>query len=98
MVFSSLGFIFLFLPVTLIGDWIFHKNIVVRNIFLFLLSVLFYAWDEPQFVILLLAMIFINWLLAFLMENVHNGRWCGIIAIFLDVGILICFKYLNCSF
>ncbi len=95
MVFSSLEFVFAFLPVTLIGDFLLRKFIKIRNIFLFLMSLLFYAWGEPTLVILFIITIFINWFAGLMTKKV--GRWIGIVVIILDVGALFFFKYLNWS-
>ena len=60
MLFSSLIFIMVFLPVVFIGSRILHKNRYV-NVFLLLASLFFYAWGEPVFVFVLLLSIVVNW-------------------------------------
>lgn len=60
MVFSSLTFLFVFLPVFLLVYFIFPSR-PVRNIVLLLFSLLFYAWGEPIFMILMLVSIFMNY-------------------------------------
>lgn len=52
MVFSSLLFMFRFLPVVLI--LYFAAPVKFRNIILFLFSLFFYAWGEPKYVLLML--------------------------------------------
>lgn len=52
MVFSSLVFLFRFLPLTLLAYYIAPKNL--RNLVLFLASLVFYAWGEPVYVCLIL--------------------------------------------
>lgn len=63
MVFSSLTFIFFFLPATLIAYY-FFKNRSWRNVVLLLASLFFYAWGEPFYVLLMLVSIFTNWIMA----------------------------------
>ena len=62
MVFSSSIFLFLFLPLTLIiyyQPWV--KSRSFRNRFLLLASLLFYAWGEPVFVVLMILSIIAGW-------------------------------------
>ncbi len=66
MVFSSLTFLFFFLPLT----WVLYFACAHRgwrNALLLLVSVLFYAWGEPIYVVLFIASIIVNWGLAMLM-------------------------------
>jgi len=55
MVFSSIIFLFLFLPVTLFGYYLIRQDL--RNVFLLLMSLLFYAAGEPWFVMIMIASI-----------------------------------------
>lgn len=93
MVFSSLEFVFAFLPAALIGDYLLRKSIKFRNVFLMLMSLLFYAWGEPKLVVLFIITIFVNWFSGLIMTR--WGRWIGAVAIVLDVLVLFVFKYLN---
>ena len=63
MVFSSAVFLFAFLPSVLIIHTL-VRNTTVRNILLIVASLLFYAWGEPVYVLLLLASIALNFLLG----------------------------------
>ncbi|MCD8218214.1 MAG: MBOAT family protein, partial [Clostridiales bacterium] len=65
MVFSSLFFVFFFLPLNLL---IYHlvRDIRKKNIVLLCFSLVFYAWGGPKYLILLLGMVFISWLGAIL--------------------------------
>ncbi|MBQ5746307.1 MAG: MBOAT family protein, partial [Clostridia bacterium] len=60
MVFSSLLFLFRFLPVVLLGYFILPRK--YRNLFLLLFSLFFYAWGEPTYVTLMLFSIVVNYL------------------------------------
>ena len=63
MVFSSAVFLFAFLPIV----FILHtaiRNTTVRNILLIVASLLFYAWGEPAYILLLLLSILVNFVLG----------------------------------
>ena len=64
MVFSSLIFLFLFLPVVLAIYYITPKRF--RNFALFIADLVFYAWGEPMLVILMLVSIIINYIAGIL--------------------------------
>ncbi len=95
MVFSSTTFLFLFLPVTLI---LYYNPIwrgrAFRNILLLLCSLAFYAWGEPVFVFLMIASIFITWLIGFKLSG-KNKKIFLTLGIGLHVGIMFIFKYLT---
>lgn len=98
MVFSSLIFIFGFLPITLIGEFVFKRYNKIQNMFLFLMSLLFYAWGEPKYVLLMLLSIALNWCLALSIDTDGRKKWQRnvllIIAVIFNVGCLFVFKYL----
>jgi D-alanyl-lipoteichoic acid acyltransferase DltB (MBOAT superfamily) len=99
MVFSSSVFLFLFLPLVLIG----YFNPILRgrrfkNYFLLLTSLGFYAWGEPFFVAVMLISIVINWLLGMgIARHETRGRRKGllVIAVVYDVSLLVVFKYVS---
>ncbi len=98
MVFSSLIFVFLFLPFVLTGNFLLSFSKKWQNSFLMGVSLVFYAWGEPRFVIIMMASIIWNWGMALWMdscqrESVRNAI-LGI-ALTGDTGILLVFKYLN---
>jgi alginate O-acetyltransferase complex protein AlgI len=94
MIFSSVVFIFYFLPVFLAGYYILPK-IWAKNIFLFLLSLVFYAWGEGKLVILLFIIGFLTWFFSLLIAKTKFKKASLIIAICTFVGILIYYKYLG---
>ena len=59
MLFSSMLFLWIFLPVVFIISRLLKTK--QQNIFLLLVSLLFYAWGEPKYVLLMLFSIFLNW-------------------------------------
>ena len=56
MVFSSLTFLFLYLPILIIF-YFSIKNIKVKNIILLVFSLIFYAWGEPKYIVLMILSI-----------------------------------------
>ncbi len=97
MLFTSLEFLLLFCPAFFLLYFI--LPIKLRNYWLLLASLFFYAWGEPVYVLLLIISIVINYAMALRMEEFPKetaGRKCiFIVAILLNVGSLVIFKYLN---
>ena len=67
MVFSSLIFLFMYLPVTLLIYYIVPRK--ARNLFLFFINLVFYGWGEPTLVLLMLASIVINYAGGYFVEK-----------------------------
>ena len=98
MVFSSTTFLFLFLPLAILiyyNPWI--KSRKFRNIFLLIISLLFYAWGEPVFVLVMILSIIVNWFLALKISEAKSNKkkLYMIISIIYNVGCLFIFKYLS---
>ncbi len=92
MVFSSLLFVFLFLPLNLLAYFL-AKNLKQKNIVMLVSSLIFYAWGGPRYLILLLVMAFISWIGALLVHKYHNSRFWMIMTIVLMLGFIVYFKY-----
>lgn len=95
MIFSSLVFIFRFLPIFFLIYYIVPRRF--RNLVLFLGSLFFYAWGEPKYAVLILVSILANFLFA---QGIHrcagNGKkWILAFDIIFNVGMLAFFKYSN---
>lgn len=97
MIFSSVFFLYFFLPITLIVY--FFAGSQLRNIVLLVASLIFYAWGEVGYVFLMLFSILLNWLLGLLLEKTRSTTTanrtilvCGIIANLIP---LLFFKYGN---
>ena len=92
MVFSSLTFLFIFLPVTLLGYHLLPKKLRIG--FLLLASLIFYAWGEPLYVFLMIGSILINWLIGFQVagEGPRRKAWL-VTSIVLNLLLLLVFKY-----
>ena len=98
MMFSSLSFLFYFLPVVLILYYLFFFSRTLKNFILLICSIAFYAWGEPQYVFLLIALIIVNYFFGLLISQVkrrkHTARFCLICALVFNLGTLFVFKYL----
>lgn len=93
MVFSSLSFLFLFFPVTFLL-YVAVPNAKFRNALLILASLVFYAWGEPVYILLLLASVLLNWLLALRLGSQDSGRKAvAAVAVIINIGLLVVFKY-----
>jgi alginate O-acetyltransferase complex protein AlgI len=96
MVFSSLTFIFLFLPVTLAIYGL--SPLRWRNGILLLASCLFYSWGAPKFLFILLASSALDYFLA---HRIHTStaatekRWLITLGISVNAALLLYFKYAN---
>ena len=94
MVFSSITFLFFFLPVVLLLYWFAGKK--KRNLLLLLASLLFYAWGEGIYLLLMLASISINYVCG---RAIHayrsrpSGRLFLISGVVLNLSLLGYFKY-----
>lgn len=93
MVFSSVEFIFFFLPLVCIPYFL-CKSIKVRNTILITASILFYAFGEPKAVILMLLSIVFNYGLALLMDTYQRHKKLFLsIAVFINLALLFVYKY-----
>lgn len=92
MVFSSISFLFFFLPLLLLVYYITPKKI--RNIILLIFSLLFYFLGEKWYVILLLLSCFINYILGIIIEKKEKKIYL-IIGLIFDLSLLVYFKYTN---
>lgn len=92
MVFSSLTFLFAFLPVTLILYYIVPRKL--KNLILLFFSLIFYAWGEPVYILLMLYSIFMNYVTGRLMESSPRyKKQILVFNVFLNLLILGFFKY-----
>lgn len=95
MVFSSTIFLCIFLPIVLLGYYICPKK--GRNLFLLIASLVFYAWGEPKYVLLMMLSITINYVFGLLMEkNRQSARRLKlmlVLSVVIDLALLCFFKY-----
>lgn len=92
MVFSSMVFMCIFLPVVFILHCIL-PGIRLKNALLLLASVLFYAYGEPVYIILLFVSTLLNYFCACLIESSKYKKVILTLAVICNLGILIVFKY-----
>lgn len=94
MVFSSLPFLFFFMPLFFLLYYLFPLR--AKNIILLIFSLIFYAWGEPIYIILMIITSFINYLAGRLMEKHPKQRklWM-ILSISISLGLLGVYKYGN---
>lgn len=94
MVFSSLVFIWIFLPIVFVGYFIVPDRF--KNIFLLAGSLIFYAWGEPKYILLMLSSIFINYIIGLLMDRYETQKRLLLVAgILINIAVLGYFKYFN---
>ncbi len=90
MVFSSLLFLFYFLaPVILLYALVPKKH---KNLLLFIVSLLFYAWGEPRYIFLMLFSAVFNYLFGFII-NKNKSKIALAVNIVVNIGLLVVFKY-----
>lgn len=96
MVFSSLFFLYLFLPLNLIVYY-FAKSTKARNIVMLIFSLIFYAWGEPVYVLLLIFMTAADWLISIYIEKQtpHSlkAKLGLVMMAVVNLGLLGFFKY-----
>ena len=92
MEFSSLFFLYVFLPLTA-AVYFLMPGIRRKNIVLIAASLLFYAVGQPVYLLLLLGLSYVNYYFGGLMKN--GGRSMLILAIAVNLLVLGLFKYLD---
>ncbi|MBQ2451614.1 MAG: MBOAT family protein [Lachnospiraceae bacterium] len=97
MVFSSLEFLFLFLPIFLVLYYCFADK--YRNGLLFAGSILFYGLGEPTYLFLILYSVLVNYLFGLLISRCNNypirKKLLLILALLYNFGLLFYFKYMD---
>ena len=93
MVFSSIPFLFFFLPLCLVFYYIVPFKI--KNYILLIFSLIFYAWGEPIYILLMLFSCLINYLYGIFAHKVKHKKILFILCIIANISILGFFKYGN---
>lgn len=95
MVFSSLIFIFRFLPIALLIYFVTPKK--YKNFSIFILSLIFYGWGEIRYMPILLITVVVDYLVANgISRNAENRKRCKILlgfSVAINLGLLCLFKY-----
>ncbi len=93
MVFSSVLFLFYFLAPLLVIYFIAPKK--VKNVVLFIASLVFYAWGEPKYILLMLFSAFFNYLSGIWIDRVSKKKLMLAFNVIVNIGLLVFFKYTN---
>lgn len=97
MVFSSLLFLIIFLPITVLLYYILPKG--VKNLVLLIMSLVFYAWGEPSHIILMIITTLYIWVFGILINRCkQRGQDKGakvflVLSLVLSLGTLAFYKY-----
>ena len=93
MVFSSLLFLCLFLPLVIIGYYLSPKRF--KNYWLLLASFIFYSWGEPQYIVLMFISIFANYVFGIGVHKFSKSlkKLFLVLAILTNIGVLGYYKY-----
>ncbi|MBC7873852.1 MAG: MBOAT family protein, partial [Ferruginibacter sp.] len=95
MVFASLLFLFIFLPLNLILYYI-SKNKKYRNFVLIAFSLFFYGWGEPIWISLLILSSLFDWGNALFIDKHRGTKWAKIgvvVTVVFNLALLATFKY-----
>ena len=90
MLFSSVEFLFFFLPLSLALYFLVPRRF--RNLILLITGLLFYGWGEPRYVFLMFFTVAADFLFGLLVARQHSRTWLWI-AVTLNLAILGFFKY-----
>ena len=95
MVFSSILFLFLYLPLTLGIYYITPRR--WRNLALLVLNLIFYGWGEPIYVLIMIFSILVDYSHGLLIaRHRENDRFCRKVvasSVIINLGLLVFFKY-----
>lgn len=92
MVFSSITFLYYFLPLVLLLYYLFSKQ---KNIILLLASLFFYFYGEPRYILVLIFSCIFNYYFGKILEKSNHKKILLIINLIINFGILFYFKYFN---
>ena len=97
---ASPVFLFLFFPISILLYFIIpaRKTMLWKNIYLLIISIIFYAYGEPFKIILIVIMTLITWLLgimAYGRRNTKVGKWAVALTVIMNVGMLFFYKYVS---
>ena len=96
MLFSSLLFIFIFFPIFLLIYYLVPFKL--KNIILLIFSLIFYAWGEPKYIILLIIVTLLNYICGLIINKFDNQKikkTIMITCVVLNLALLGYFKYTN---
>ena len=103
MLFSSLTFLFIFLPLICLLYFLVKKR-MYKNIILLIFSLVFYAWGEPKYIFLMILTILTSYIFGLLIHKFDKEKKTKakkitfILSIIVILSSLIFFKYTNFIF
>ncbi len=96
MLFSSLTFLFTFLPLVLL---VYHlSKDKYKNYILLFFSLFFYSWGEPKYIVIMLLSILVNYYFAIFIDKIKNRFYSKLLLIacvVFNLALLFVFKYLD---
>ncbi|MBE5805454.1 MAG: MBOAT family protein [Clostridiales bacterium] len=94
MVFSSITFLFYFLPIVIAIYYIVPNKL--KNIILLIFSLLFYFYGEPKYVFLMILSVIITYIFGIIIEKFPKYKKVNMVMfLIISLGFLIYFKYMN---
>lgn len=97
MLFSSLIFLFVFLPLTLLIYFISDDK--YKNYILLFFSLVFYSWGEPKYIFLMLASLLFNYIFALIIDKYNKNKTISktvlVISIIFNLSLIFVFKYFD---
>lgn len=100
MLFNSYIFILLFFPICLIGYFVLNhfKKYTISQLFLLVMSLWFYGYFNPSYLLIIIASILFNYLITRIMKKTTNTKLKKIeliLGLIINIGILFYFKYFD---
>ncbi len=101
LIFSSLEFIYMYLPITFLVYFIIPaKFLVARNVLILIVSLIFYGWSEPLYIFIMFLSIFIDYTCGYFVakhkeSNRKKAKTALILSIVLNLSVLCFFKYFD---
>ena len=96
MLFSSNLFLFMFLPAVLVIYYMLNRRL--RNPFLLLVSLVFYAWGTGKFVVMMVASALFNYVAAMVLDRLKDSPWrkpALAVTVAVNLSLLFVYKYLD---
>lgn len=96
MNFASIPFICYFLPIAVLGYFVFSFSRTIQNVYLLVCSVAFYALGEPSFAFITIVSVLVNYILGLVIQKLKRQFTKRIITIFgciINLAVLAIFKY-----
>ncbi len=101
MIFSSLEFLYLYIPVCLLIYFIIpaHK-LWIRNLALLLVSLIFYGWSEPLYIFIMIFSIVVDYTCGYIValnreNNLQKAKVAMIASVVINLSLLFFFKYFD---